>query len=48
MEMIEVPEHPWFVATQFHPEYSSTVAKPHTLFVSFLNASLLNRSQRVQ
>ncbi len=48
VEMIEVPEHPWFVATQFHPEYSSTVAKPHPLFVSFLNASLLNRSQRVQ
>jgi CTP synthase len=48
VEMIEVPEHPWFVATQFHPEYSSTVANPHPLFVSFLNASLLNRSHRVQ
>jgi len=48
VEIIEVPEHPWFVATQFHPEYSSTVANPHPLFVSFLNASLLNRSQRVQ
>ncbi len=48
VEMIEIPEHPWFVATQFHPEYSSTVARPHPLFVSFLQASLLNRSQRVQ
>jgi len=48
VEIIEIPEHPWFVATQFHPEYSSTVARPHPLFVSFLNASLLNRSNRVQ
>jgi CTP synthase len=48
VEMIEIPEHPWFVGTQFHPEYSSTVARPHPLFVSFLKASLLNRSHRVQ
>lgn len=39
IEIIEIPEHPWFVGTQFHPEYKSTVGKPHPLFCSFVNAS---------
>jgi len=47
VEMIELPGHPWFVATQFHPEYSSTVDCPHPLFVSFVQAALQNHSQRV-
>ena len=38
VEAIEIPAHPWFVGVQYHPEYSSTVAKPHPLFVSFVNA----------
>ena len=38
VEAIELPEHPWFVGVQYHPEYSSTVANPHPLFVSFVNA----------
>lgn len=40
VEIVEIPEHPWFVATQFHPEYKSTVARPHPLFCSFVEASL--------
>lgn len=47
VEMIELPGHPWFVGTQFHPEYSSTVDCPHPLFVSFVQAALQNHSQRV-
>jgi CTP synthase len=38
VEAIELPGHPWFVGVQYHPEYSSTVANPHPLFVGFVNA----------
>lgn len=36
VEIIEIPEHRWFVGVQFHPEYSSTVVSPHPLFVAFV------------
>ena len=36
VEIIELENHPWFIATQFHPEYKSTVIKPHPLFVRFV------------
>jgi CTP synthase len=39
VEIIELPEHPYFVAAQFHPEYKSTVMNPHPLFVSFVKAA---------
>ncbi|MDL2231701.1 CTP synthase [Porphyromonadaceae bacterium OttesenSCG-928-L07] len=39
-EIIEIPNHKWFVGTQFHPEYKSTVVTPHPLFVSFIRACL--------
>jgi len=38
VEMIEWPDHPFFVGVQFHPEYTSTVAQPHPIFVSFVAA----------
>lgn len=38
VEAIELPNHSWFVGVQFHPEYSSTVANPHPLFVAFVQA----------
>lgn len=38
VEAVELPAHPWFVGVQYHPEYSSTVANPHPLFVGFVNA----------
>lgn len=41
-EIIEIPQHRWFVAVQFHPEYGSTVLKPHPLFVQFIRASINN------
>ncbi|MBV41972.1 MAG: CTP synthetase [Crocinitomicaceae bacterium] len=46
VEMVEIPEHPWYVASQFHPEYSSTVEAPHPLFISFVEASIKNRQAR--
>lgn len=36
VEIFEIPSHRWFVSTQFHPEYSSTVEKPNPLFLSFI------------
>lgn len=38
VEVIELKDHPWFIATQYHPEYKSTVEHPHPLFVSFIAA----------
>ncbi len=40
MEIIELPEHPWFVAVQFHPELKSRALKPHPLFREFVKAAL--------
>ncbi len=40
VEIMEIADHKWFVGVQFHPEYSSTVVKPHPLFVGFVRACL--------
>ncbi len=40
VEMIEIPEHPWFVACQFHPEFTSTPREGHPLFSGFIEAAL--------
>ena len=40
VEIIEIPSHNWFVGVQYHPEYKSTVANPHPLFVAFIKAAL--------
>jgi CTP synthase len=45
VEIVEIKDHPWFLGTQFHPEYKSTVENPHPLFVSFI-AAALKRHQR--
>ena len=42
VEIVEVPENRWYIGTQFHPEYSSTVLHPHPLFVSFVKACIDN------
>ncbi len=42
VEVVEVADHPWFVGTQYHPEYKSTVLTPHPLFVAFVRAALVN------
>ena len=40
VEIIELRDHPWFIGVQFHPEYSSTVLRPHPLFLDFIKAAL--------
>ena len=40
VEIIEIPTLKWFVGVQFHPEYSSTVLKPHPLFLAFIKAAI--------
>lgn len=43
VEIIELKDHPFFIGVQFHPEYKSTVAAPHPLFVSFIKAAVENK-----
>ena len=45
-EMIEIPEHQWFVACQFHPEFTSTPRHGHPLFEGFINAAKANKKNR--
>jgi CTP synthase len=40
VEIMEISSHKWFIGVQFHPEYNSTVLKPHPLFVSFIKATI--------
>jgi CTP synthase len=43
VEIIEIPQHPWFLACQFHPEFKSRPLDPHPLFASFIHASLAKK-----
>jgi CTP synthase len=45
VEVVEIPSHPWFVGTQYHPEYKSTVENPHPLFVAFINAAITHNNK---
>ena len=47
VEMIELPDHPWFVGGQFHPEFKSRPRRPHPLFREFIKASLKRQEHRV-
>ena len=47
VEIIELPDHPWFLAVQFHPELKSRPHEPHPLFVDFVRAALERRSARL-
>lgn len=46
VEVVEIDSHPWFVGAQFHPEYKSTVANPHPLFVAFIKAVIENKKTK--
>lgn len=46
VEMIEIPDHPWFVAGQFHPEFKSRPNKPHPLFRGFVTAAVNHKNNR--
>ena len=47
VEIVELPDHPWFLAVQFHPELKSRPHEPHPLFVDFVRASLERRRVRL-
>jgi CTP synthase len=46
VEVIELPDHPWFLACQFHPEFKSRPYAPHPIFKSFIAAAFQNRKRR--
>ena len=46
VEVVEVKDHPWFVACQFHPEFTSTPRDGHPLFKGFVRAALTYRQAR--
>lgn len=43
VEVVEIPEKKWYIGTQYHPEYSSTVLSPNPLFLSFVKAAIENK-----
>jgi len=45
VEIVEMPDHPWFVACQFHPEFQSKPQKAHPLFRDFVKAALARRQK---
>jgi len=48
VEIVELPDHPWFVACQFHPEFSSTPRDGHPLFAGFVQAACAHKASRQQ
>ena len=47
VEIVEIPDHPWFLGCQFHPEFKSKPLEPHPLFTAFLAAAYKHRQQRI-
>ena len=45
VEIVEIPSLKWYIGTQFHPEYQSTVLKPHPLFVDFIKSAIENQKK---
>ncbi|MBX2982742.1 MAG: CTP synthase [Flavobacteriales bacterium] len=45
VEVVELKDHPWFVGVQYHPEYKSTVARPHPLFTRFVKVALAHQKE---
>jgi CTP synthase len=48
VEIIEAPEHPWFLGCQFHPEFKSKPLEPHPLFAAFIGAALEHKKDRLR
>jgi CTP synthase len=48
VEIIEAPNHPWFLGCQFHPEFKSKPLEPHPLFAAFIGASLEHKLQKMR
>ena len=43
VEIVEIPKLKWYIGTQFHPEYQSTVLHPHPLFLDFIKTAIINK-----
>jgi CTP synthase len=43
VEVVEIPDHPWFLGCQFHPEFKSRPLSPHPIFKAFIGASYAHR-----
>jgi len=48
VEIVEAPDHPWFLGCQFHPEFKSKPLEPHPLFAAFIGAALEHRKARLK
>ncbi len=48
VEIIELENHPWFIGVQFHPEFRSTVANPHPLFIDFVKAAIAYKKEKTK
>ena len=48
VEMIEIEDHPFFIGVQYHPEYKSTVANPHPIFVNFVAAAVQSKKNNIK
>jgi len=48
VEIVEAPEHPWFLGCQFHPEFKSKPLEPHPLFAAFIGAALEHKKQKLR
>ncbi len=48
VEVVEIPSKRWYIGTQYHPEYSSTVLSPSPIFASFINAAIEFRNQKTK
>ena len=46
VEMVELRDHPWFVASQAHPEFKSRPTRPHPLFSGLIGAAVAHREQK--
>ena len=46
VEVVELPEKRWYIGTQYHPEYSSTVLNPHPLFMDFIRAAIAQKNDK--
>jgi CTP synthase len=46
VEIVEIPDHPWFVGVQYHPEFKTAPLQPHPLFRDFVQAAVERKAQR--
>ncbi|MFA5113863.1 MAG: CTP synthase [Candidatus Margulisiibacteriota bacterium] len=48
VEVVELPDHPWFLATQYHPEFKSRPNRPHPLFAGFVRAAAARKEEQIE